>query len=397
LSRRGAHHQHSRSARVASRIVVVAVAACAGGAQIHTESLAPVAVADVSAIGPTGPVAASPRVVPLETMPPPYYVKDLPPLVALKPSHHPHVVLPPASAADVNLPAHLNLAAAAIPKRVLEAYVNAVKLADKSAPGCGLQWQTLAGIGFIESGNARSGGSARSHWDGVADPPILGPVLNGTHGNAAVPDTDGGTLDGSSTWDRAVGPMQFIPSTWARYAADGNHDGVENPQDIDDATLAAANYLCATGSELDQNQPRIRAIYAYNHSYIYVRDVLTVAAHYAGINPAKLGINGLPKAHRKKHKHHGKKHHRRKHPAGTHGGRPTPSPSPSATPTSSPQPTATPSPSSSPTASPSASPTPTQTPTPTPTTSSPPAADPTPTPSSDVPTGPAPSPSPSAS
>jgi membrane-bound lytic murein transglycosylase B len=396
LSRRGRHRKRSRTAFVASRVAVVAVAACAGGAQIHSGAHAPVSVADVSSIGPAAPLApfaAAPLVVSLDATSPIHYVKDLPPLVALRRARPHHVALPPANAATVTLPVNLDLAAAAIPKRVLEAYVNAVKLADRSDPRCGLQWQTLAGIGFIESGNARSGGSANPRWDGVAYPPILGPVLDGTNGNAAEPDTDGGTLDGNPTWDRAVGPMQFIPSTWARFAADGNHDGAENPQDIDDASLAAADYLCATGSDLSETQPRIRAIYAYNHSYIYVRDVLTVAAHYAGINPAKLGINGLPKPHHKnKHKHHGKRHHGHQHHGRGHGGHPTPSPSPSVTATSSPSS----SPSSSPTAQPSASPT--SSPTPTPMPSSPPPADPTPTPTPiDLPSAPAPSPSPSPS
>ena len=45
--------------------------------------------------------------------------------------------------------------------------------------------------------------------------------------------------------DRAVGPMQFLPASWARYGADGNGDGVRDPHQLDDAALAAAAYLCA--------------------------------------------------------------------------------------------------------------------------------------------------------
>ena len=46
-------------------------------------------------------------------------------------------------------------------------------------------------------------------------------------------------------YDRAVGPMQFIPSTWSVIGVDGDNDGKRNPQDIDDAALATAVYLCS--------------------------------------------------------------------------------------------------------------------------------------------------------
>jgi membrane-bound lytic murein transglycosylase B len=261
--------------------------------------------------------------------------------------------LPPASGPIVKLPQHLDVTASAIPRRALASYVNAAKLNRASDPQCKLRWQTLAGIGFIESDNARSGGSAKPGWNGVANPPIYGPLLDGQDGFARFPDTDHGAIDGSATWDRAVGPMQFMPSTWAVWAADGNHDGIKNPQDIDDATLAAAHYLCASGPGLNRPKHLIRAIYSYNHSYSYVRAVLTVTAHYMNINPAKLGINGLPKL----------KKHRRVHlttPPGAPPITPTPSGSPS------PDPSGSPSPSPSPSSTPVPIPTPTRMPTPSP-------------------------------
>jgi membrane-bound lytic murein transglycosylase B len=178
---------------------------------------------------------------------------------------------------------------------VLAAYVNAAHLTDTSEPACKVSWQMLAGIGLIESDNARSGGSANPDWDGVADPPIYGPLLDGSNGTARVSGTGYGAYDGDSAWERAVGPMQILPSTWAVYAADGNHDGIRNPQDIDDATLAASDYLCASSRGLNQPKHLIRALYSYNHSFTYVRSVLTAIAGYLSIDPAKLGINGLPK------------------------------------------------------------------------------------------------------
>jgi hypothetical protein len=230
---------------------------------------------------------------------------------------------------------------------VLVAYVNAAQVADKRDVNCHLQWQTLAGIGFIESDHARSGGSAAKHWDGVANPPIYGPELNGTDGSGKIANTDP-DIDGSGPWARAVGPMQFIPSTWEEYAVDANGDGVANPEDIDDATLAAADYLCAVTDNLDHRANRIEAIHAYNHSYVYVRDVLTAAAHYADIDPKKLGIDGLPSDR----KHKGKHHKPAKRPAGTSTPTPTPTGTVRPTPTPTPTPTHI------------VSPTPTNTPTP---------------------------------
>src|SRR5918996_1246230 len=93
----------------------------------------------------------------------------------------------------------------AIPDLVLQAY----KRAADEAPGrCGLRWEVLAGIGKIESNHARGG---RLTSDGDTVTPIVGPVLNGTGPIAAISDSDDGRWDGDAVWDRAVGPMQFIP------------------------------------------------------------------------------------------------------------------------------------------------------------------------------------------
>jgi membrane-bound lytic murein transglycosylase B len=193
--------------------------------------------------------------------------------------------VPEASAAAGKLPKQLDVKAAAIPAKVRTAYRNAVAAADAADRQCRLQWQPLAAIGYVESDNARAGASANPLWNGVAFPPIVGPVLDGRRGTPAVPDTDHGSLDGDSRWDRAVGPMQFLPATWARYAADGDGDGVDNPQDIGDASLAAADFLCAAGSHLNEAQPLSRAVHSYTHSYRYVRAILTVAARYEHSSP----------------------------------------------------------------------------------------------------------------
>jgi membrane-bound lytic murein transglycosylase B len=228
------------------------------------------------------PFAATPRSYPLA------------PRTVLTQVDQPRAQAQPPPPPIVQLPPHITVQASTIPRRVLAAYVNAAQLTASTDPQCKLDWQTLAGIGFIESDNARSGGSASPNWDGVASPPIFGPLLDGKHGTARVPDTDRAVIDGNTTWVRAIGPMQIMPATWAIYAADGNGDGIRNPQDIDDASLAAAHYLCAASIGLNRPRNLIRALYSYNHSYRYVESVLTAIASYLQINPAKLGINGLP-------------------------------------------------------------------------------------------------------
>jgi membrane-bound lytic murein transglycosylase B len=166
-----------------------------------------------------------------------------------------------------------------IPSVVLAAYQNATAVLARTQPNCHLPVELLAAIGKVESGHARGG---RLDAAGTAVPPILGPVLDGSNGFAAIPDTDNGTLDGDPVWDRAVGPMQFIPSTWRRWASDGNHDGVADPENIYDATLAAARYLCADGRDLSTDAGIQSAILSYNDSEAYLRLVSAWLAAYRG-------------------------------------------------------------------------------------------------------------------
>ncbi|HEY0869358.1 MAG TPA: lytic transglycosylase domain-containing protein [Acidothermaceae bacterium] len=177
-----------------------------------------------------------------------------------------------------------SLKATGIPRRVLASYISAAATEDRLSPTCGLSWQVLAGIGFIESGHAHSGGSHNPNWSGIADPPIYGPLLDGQNGIALIPDSDQGVLDGNATYDRAVGPMQFLPSTWREYEVGASGHSAPNPQNIDDATLSAARYLCATGPDLRTPDGLIAAVYSYNHSFDYVTAVLSVAIRYAGGN-----------------------------------------------------------------------------------------------------------------
>ncbi|GAA3524861.1 lytic transglycosylase domain-containing protein [Nocardioides daeguensis] len=165
-----------------------------------------------------------------------------------------------------------------IPPRALAAYARAHLRVAAEQPGCRVAWNSLAAIGGIESHHGSVDGSALGD-DGVPRPRILGPVLDGG-AFGAVHDTDGGVLDGESTWDRAIGPLQFIPSTWLRWGADGNGDGVVDPNQIDDAALAAARYLCHAGDLADPDTWR-SAVFSFNHSDTYVADIADLANVYA--------------------------------------------------------------------------------------------------------------------
>ena len=167
-------------------------------------------------------------------------------------------------------------AAAGIPERALRAYVNADLTMRQVAPNCHLAWTTLAGIGRIESNNGYYAG-AQLAPNGDETKPIIGVPLDGSPGIANLPATDGGKLDGDTVYAHAVGPMQFLPSTWQAYASDGNGDGVANPQNIDDATVAAGRYLCAGGKDLATPAGWWAAVLSYNPSTEYGQKVFAVA------------------------------------------------------------------------------------------------------------------------
>jgi membrane-bound lytic murein transglycosylase B len=183
------------------------------------------------------------------------------------------------------------LAANGIPAVALNAYRLAAARLASAQPGCGLQWWLLAGIGRIESNHGRYGGASLSP-SGESRPHIIGLALDGVVYDY-IADTDGGRLDADTRFDRAVGPMQFIPSTWASYAIDGNGDGITSPFNINDAALAAARYLCAAGGDLRTAAGRSRAVLAYNHSDEYLALVLGTAAAYAAGTAVDAPIQGV--------------------------------------------------------------------------------------------------------
>ena len=168
-----------------------------------------------------------------------------------------------------------------IPERSLVAYAQAEIATKRTTPACNINWATLAGIGRVESHHGRFNGT-RIGSDGELTPPIIGIPLDGSAGVRAIPDTDGGRLDGDTQWDRAVGAMQFLPATWAKWGVRANVDGAApDPQNVDDSALSAARYLCASGGDLSSAQGWWKAVLTYNESDTYGKNVFSGADAYA--------------------------------------------------------------------------------------------------------------------
>jgi membrane-bound lytic murein transglycosylase B len=160
------------------------------------------------------------------------------------------------------------------------AYGNAELVLRSTQPSCHLSWATLAGIGRVESNHGRFAGATLQD-DGRPSKPIIGVPLDGSAGVKAIRDTDHGLFDGDPGVDRAVGPMQFIPSTWRKWTSDANLDGVGDPQQIDDAALAAGRYLCAGNRDLATPKDWWAAVFSYNNSVPYGQKVYGLADSYA--------------------------------------------------------------------------------------------------------------------
>ena len=170
-------------------------------------------------------------------------------------------------------------AATGIPQRALLAYAGAALQKAAAMPECGLGWNTLAGIGLVESDHGRHGGSSVGP-DGTVTPPIFGIALDGPETDN-IPDSDDGAIDGDATVDRAVGPMQLIPQTWTNWHTDGSGDGVEDPQNIDDAVVAASNYLCRASDDMASEEGWLGGVSSYNSADSYARAVASAAQRYA--------------------------------------------------------------------------------------------------------------------
>ena len=157
-----------------------------------------------------------------------------------------------------------------IPPIALTAYSSAVTEVTQYVPNCqGMTWEILAAEAQVESSQMAGHSIAQ---DGTVTPPIYGPLLDGTNGNELIRDTGHDPLDGDSLFMRAAGPFQFLPTTWTSVRA---RMGVAlgDPQNLNDASLTAAVYLCGSGRNLNGPAQLKAAIYQYNNADWYVSEI----------------------------------------------------------------------------------------------------------------------------
>ncbi|WFE62492.1 lytic murein transglycosylase [Micromonospora sp. WMMD714] len=161
----------------------------------------------------------------------------------------------------------------------MQAYGYAELVLAQTNRSCQLSWTTLAAIGYVESRHGQANGATLGP-DGRAVPEIIGDPLDGQGGRSLIRDTDGGLFDRDTVYDRAIGPMQFIPTTWEQVGADADNDGRKDPHDLDDTALAAGNYLCQGGRNMTIPGDWWGAILSYNDVRRYAQDVFDKAQEY---------------------------------------------------------------------------------------------------------------------
>jgi membrane-bound lytic murein transglycosylase B len=208
---------------------------------------------------------------------------DAPVLPALPALPAPSSVLPSNELPTAYRPGSIpdSLRSNGIPAPALAAYRRAAALVNAADAACKIDWALIAAIGKVESNHGRYAGNGLDQ-SGTVRPGIFGIPLNGSNNTAVIKDTDGGAFDRDSAWDRAVGPMQFIPGTWRSVGVDADGDGVKNPQNMSDAATATAVYLCSGPGDLTTPSDLRSAILRYNHSDAYVRQVVSIADAYRG-------------------------------------------------------------------------------------------------------------------
>lgn len=187
-----------------------------------------------------------------------------------------HVPIPPRPEAVKVAPGPLG-----IPGAAYAAYRAAADRMALEAPGCGIEWNLVAAIGRIESGHA-DGGNVDAAGNTLT--PIQGPLLDGSlAGNAVIREGTG--------FARALGPMQFLTTTWALFGGDNSGDGNADVNNVRDAAYGAARYLCSSASGLQAESAQRVAVFAYNQSNAYVDNVVAWSKAY---RDRAIPVGGIP-------------------------------------------------------------------------------------------------------
>ena len=166
-----------------------------------------------------------------------------------------------------------------IPSSALAAYQRAETVINSADKACNLTWQLVAAIGRVESNHGRFGGNALDD-QGVAQPGIFGKALNGKSNTSVIRDTDAGQLDSDTPTTARSARCSSSPRPGRSSASTPTTTAQRNPQDIDDAALATAVYLCSGDDDLSTVAGQRAAVYRYNHSTSYVNLVLRIMNNY---------------------------------------------------------------------------------------------------------------------
>ena len=175
-----------------------------------------------------------------------------------------------------------------IPVIALEAYAYAARVAEVENPKCHIAWTTLAGIGQVESHHGTYRGATLAP-NGDVSPPIRGVRLDGTGDNLRIVGEEGSDADGGVA--RADGPDAVHSGDLALVRGRRQQRRHVSPDNIDDAALTAAGYLCWRGKDLATPRGWITALRAYNNSGVYARAVRDWATAYAEGPALIAGLN----------------------------------------------------------------------------------------------------------
>ena len=165
-----------------------------------------------------------------------------------------------------------------IPETALRAYAYAAWAVAKQK-NCNLGWPTLAALGESLSNHGRANDSQLGD-DGTTTVPLRGLNLFDPAHPQEVADTDAGFFDGDPTKDIPIGPLQIMPSRWEQFNAAVEPDAKPNPDNINDASLTLAGFLCSVG---DPSTPDgwANGVQQINANPEFVKQVHAIAKKYS--------------------------------------------------------------------------------------------------------------------